>query len=554
MPTWGTFDWGAANYGADTTHAPAVETALFSRPPAGVDTVAQGTATRRTTTAKVYSFDLETWTVGDPLPFIAPGAGEQYTLVQDRYSDLTLSFAVQHPDRYLDRLDLAPLIAPGAALIVVREVTDQTGAGYIRTSPPYVIQTPPSRDDDFQGGNGLSITAIDRLQYYRSQTINATGFLYLKGLWDVFEQALELGLTPEMYADEGLDPNAAWYDSWATPPDHKSTFLQFLTAWLYTKLGAGLRWAWDGRRSEDMTTYWWAAFKPPYSGLEVQAAQKWAGSDEDVPEETPVQISLGEQGWVPIGNAGSRLTFGDALNWLWGGAPFRLSWTRDGFAMLRPAQQEYNSGWAAVREPSALAHFYVPWESMALQLGDPSVRAVLYQLTFTPPPPPPRSKSIHAGGGGGSVEVIVKTPEQLAEDARQAQRNVGAAYSTNARFPFRPEFDVAQSIVERDLVQQARGFGATDLSYYPGTHIPLTPNAVGGFDDFCRYTLDLALGAAERITLVVDSAIDPPELGMALLVVNRRKGIDGTYRLTSVSRPLDLGAATWMLDWVRDGR
>jgi hypothetical protein len=543
MPTWGTFDWGAANYGADTTHAPAVEVALFSRPPAGVDTVAPGTATRRTTTAKVYSFDLETWTVGDPLPFIAPGAGEQYTLVQDRYSDLTLSFAVQHPDRYLDRLDLAPLIAPGAALIVVREVTDQTGAGYIRTSPPYIIQTPPSRDDDFQGGSGLSVTAVDRLQYYRSQTINATGFIYLPPLWDVFEQALELGLTQEMYPDEGFDPNADWYGSWATAPTHSSTFLQFLTAWLYTRLGAGLRWAWNGRRSEDMTMYWWTAFAPPFNNFQLA----WGGSDIEVPERTPVQISFGEQGWVPIGNAGSRLTFGDALNWLWGGAPFRLSWTRDGFAMLRPAQQEYNSGWAAVREPSALAHFYVPWESMALQLGDPSVRAVLYQITFTPPPP------VKPVAGGGSIAYI-PTPEQLAAQAEQARRNVGAAYSTNARFPFRPEFDVAQSIVERDLVQQARGFGATDLSKYPGTDIPVTPNAVGGFDDFCRYTLDLALGAAERITLVVDSAIDPPELGMALLVVNRRKGIDGTYRLTSVSRPLDLGAATWTLDWVRDGR
>jgi hypothetical protein len=35
-------------------------------------------------------------------------------------------------------------------------------------------------------------------------------------------------------------------------------------------------------------------------------------------------------------------------------------------------------------------------------------------------------------------------------------------------------------------------------------------------------------------------------------VINRTKGINGLYRLTGVTRPLDLPPASWTLDWIRD--
>jgi hypothetical protein len=102
------------------------------------------------------------------------------------------------------------------------------------------------------------------------------------------------------------------------------------------------------------------------------------------------------------------------------------------------------------------------------------------------------------------------------------------------------------------VVTIARGFGNANVAVYPGTGVPTNPGTVGGFDEYCRYTLGLVLGQAERIVLTVDSAVTPPELGTTMSVVDRRKGINGTYRLTTLSRPLGIQAATWSLNWLRD--
>jgi hypothetical protein len=549
MGRYGTFPYASQPYGHLFDYVSAREAALMSRPPPGQTAVPPAVAGRRTAYAAICTFDPLTWTVGDPLPLIAPGASEQYSLVADRWPNATLSFTVQDPDRYLDPGDLWPLIRPGAGLIVQRRLTDEFGKVWINSSPPYVVHGPPSRDDDFQGGNPLGITALDRLQYLRLRTESTSGYMWLRGKWDNFAAAEALGV--EYGGEIGRNSPRLNADGVGL-----SSFLQFNTAWLFTTLGGHVRVEWNDQPSEDMYIWWYNAQHDFTHDSQLMQTLSWGGDVQPVeqPPPSPIQLAYGSGGWVPVTSAGQRVSFEDALNWSWGGSPYRLCWARDGTLILRPVKLDHVSGWAAVRGPVRDAAMYVPWEAMSLQLGEPTARAVVYQLTFTPPPQP--ATRVTAGGGGSISEQVAVSNEGFNVSEKDMavirRRNVGAATSRSARFPFRPDFDTPQAITERDIVVQARGWGTGDPSPYPGTAIPIVPNQVGQFDDYCNYVLGLALGAAERVTLTVDNGIAPPEMGTTLPVVNLPKGINALYRLTSVTRPLDLAAATWGCDWIRD--
>jgi hypothetical protein len=568
MNRYGTFPYGTQPYGFLLDANARLLTGIYSRPPPlnpptvpgppgptpvnPLNVVPPNTARRRTTCARIWSFDLENWALGEPLPSVAPGASETVALVSDRWADATLSFSVQDSDRYLDPADLEPLVREGRAVVVVRQVTDHLGNTAVEQSPPYVIQGVPSRSDDFQGGDSLAISAVDRLQYFRTLAESNNGFFYMKGAWWVFDAAAALGI---VYGNEGLPLPGIEHDE-VLGDSHHSSFLQFLQAYLLVQLGAGsVRALWDFRPSEDMTPFWATAFaKPQYFESQAGATLSGGGSSSSNTTPTTVQLSYGSEGFIFIGSPGQRISHGDMLNWVWGGAPFRMSYGTDGHYIIRPVQKEAASGWAAVYQPTGQGGFYVPWERMELNLSSPSTRSVTYLLTFTPAVTLGGEGGVASGGGGvASSGVMTAAFGYTAADWAALQRlNVGSAVSWNRRFPFRPEVDTATSVVERDVVTIARGFGNANVAVYPGTGVPTNPGTVGGFDEYCRYTLGLVLGQAERIVLTVDSAVTPPELGTTMSVVDRRKGINGTYRLTTLSRPLGIQAATWSLNWLRD--
>lgn len=217
---------------------------------------------------------------------------------------------------------------------------------------------------------------------------------------------------------------------------------------------------------------------------------------------------------VLITEPGKPATYGDVLDYLWDYEPFRITYDPQGRPALRPGLLRRGGPWVLSRDTSVPGRLALPWESLTRTVADASFTLVHYQVVPNDPTGTPSGAS-GIGGPSDASDVIF----------------IGEAVSNSRVNPHLLEFPRTHFITERGPGRSTAAFGSAQA--------------------YAAWLLAQALGQADTLSIVVDSAPPYCDLGDELRVCAPPQ-VDGWYRLTAVSQPLDEGPATLTAQWVQD--
>jgi hypothetical protein len=461
----------------------------------------------RAATTTVYQVEISDYSNLTALPSVGVGSRREAQLVNRRYQQETLRLVLNDPAGYLPGGPLAGYVALSNALRVVWTVESAGGGPLTWQSPVYVNDSCPSRDDDALGGNPLTHTAVDWLTHVYRAEYSASGYMSWGRLQS--DAAFQIG--------RGMPPIGG--------PDTVATYI---AAQLWDKGALGL------------------VIDPAWAGVDLRGAPVAPtppadGGARDIPELPGGHPGLFGDVPVLITNAGQPATWGDLFDYLWNYEPFRITYDSQGRPALRPGLLRRAGPWVVSRDPAVGGLLALPWEQLSRAVRDASFTAVHYQMVANDP----TGQDAGAGGGGfpelpGSRRMFSGRGIENRSDAvglpvggfPMTVDYGGLAVSASSVNPHRPGVTKTQQITDRQPGTSTAPFG--------------TANA------YAAYLLATELGAADTLSITADSAVPFYDLGDEVRIADGAI-VNGWYRLTGVSQPLDESVGTLSAEWVADG-